>query len=94
MTTKRPPVSRYLDFAPALTVSACMEARYDEPFSVPFTEAFPAASSEALSLPPGHRFSCATGSRSTGQVMHLDPPRPRPSSLPGMVMTSMPRRRR
>ena len=30
------------------------------------------------------------GSRSSGQVMQCDPPRPRPSSKPSMVMTSMP----
>jgi len=29
-------------------------------------------------------------SRSTGHVMQRAPPRPRPSSLPGMPMTSMP----
>ena len=30
------------------------------------------------------------GSRSFGQVMQRGPPRPRPSSLPAMVTTSMP----
>ena len=35
-----------------------------------------------------------TGSRSIGQLMQRGPPRPRPSSLPGMVITSMPRLRR
>ncbi len=35
-----------------------------------------------------------TGSRSRGQLMHRGPPRPRPSSLPRMVMTSMPCLRR
>ncbi len=30
------------------------------------------------------------GSRSIGQVMQRGPPRPRPSSSPGMVTTSMP----
>ena len=33
-------------------------------------------------------------SRSSGQLMQRGPPRPRPSSLPGMVMTSMPLSRR
>ena len=31
-----------------------------------------------------------TGSRESGQVMQWPPPRPRPSSLPGMVITSIP----
>ena len=33
-------------------------------------------------------------SRSIGQLMHRGPPRPRPSSLPGTVITSMPWSRR
>jgi hypothetical protein len=33
------------------------------------------------------------GSRSKGQVMQWEPPRPRPSSYPSMVITSMPARR-
>ena len=32
----------------------------------------------------------STGSRAMGQVMQCPPPRPRPSSAPRMVMTSMP----
>ena len=35
-----------------------------------------------------------TASLSTGQLMQRGPPRPRPSSLPRMVMTSMPFLRR
>ena len=34
--------------------------------------------------------SVQTGSRMRGQLMQRGPPRPRPSSLPAMVMTSMP----
>ena len=36
----------------------------------------------------------ATGSRSRGQLMQRGPPRPRPSSKPGMVRTSTPSSRR
>ncbi len=35
-------------------------------------------------------FDVRAMSRSMVQVMQRAPPRPRPSSLPGMVMTSMP----
>ncbi len=43
-----------------------------------------------------HNFRGAGGqaSRSIGQLMHRGPPRPRPSSLPGTVITSMPWSRR
>src|SRR5579875_651441 len=34
------------------------------------------------------------GSRSSGQVMQCEPPRPRPSSKPSIVMTSIPAMRR
>ena len=53
-------------------------------------------------VPPGKQRSSATrgaggdcqASRSIGQVMHRGPPRPRPSSLPRIVITSMPFSRR
>lgn len=35
-----------------------------------------------------------TASLATGQLIQRGPPRPRPSSLPGIVITSMPRLRR
>ncbi len=54
------------------------------------------ANSAVRSRVRNHNFRGAGGqaSRSIGQLMHRGPPRPRPSSLPGTVITSMPWSRR
>ena len=45
---------------------------------------------EVLTIPGSRLRRAYRGSRLVGQLMHRGPPRPRPSSLPGMVNTSTP----